>query len=107
MILPPQAAAVLLPLAPAFTAPTFDRFVLLLLSAILTTGRRTVANLLRTLGGLAPGHRTSYQRVLSGARWPGLKAAWRRAWRWCGQRPGVVNLLAGVVNPSPAGVHHL
>ena len=45
MILPTQAAAVLLPLAPAFTAPTFERFVLLTLSAILTTGRRTVANL--------------------------------------------------------------
>ncbi len=28
-------------------------------AAILTTGRRTVANLLRTLGTLAPGHRTS------------------------------------------------
>src|SRR5207244_13164590 len=75
MILPTQAAAVLLPLAPAFTAPTFERFVLLALSAILTTGRRTVANLLPALGGLAPAHRTSYQRVLSEARWSGLKLA--------------------------------
>src|SRR5688572_8288904 len=75
MILPTHAAAVLLPLAPAFTAPTFERFVLLAVSAILTTGRRTVANLLRTLRGLAPGHRTSYQRVLSAARWSGLKLA--------------------------------
>jgi hypothetical protein len=79
MILPTPAAAVLLPLAPAFTAPTFDRFVLLALSAILTTGRRTVANLLRTLGCLATGHRTSYQRLLSGARWSGLKLACRLA----------------------------
>jgi hypothetical protein len=75
MILPAPAAAVLLPLAPAFTAPTFERFVLLALSALLTAGRRTVANLLRTLGALAPGHRTSYQRVLSEARWSGLKLA--------------------------------
>src|SRR5262245_28205852 len=75
MILPTEAASVLLPLAPAFTAPTFDRFVLLTLSAVLTTGRRTVANLLRTLGCLAAGHRTSYQRVLSAARWSGLTLA--------------------------------
>jgi len=79
MILPTPAAAVLLPLAPAFTAPTFERFALLALAALLTTGRRTVANLLRTLGTLAPGHRTSYQRVLSLARWSGLKLACRLA----------------------------
>ena len=75
MILPTPLAAVLLPLAPAFTAPTFDRFALLALAALLTPGRRTVANLLRTLRGLAPGHRTSYQRVLSAARWSGLTLA--------------------------------
>ena len=73
MILPAPLAAVLLPLAPAFTAPTFDRFALLALSALLTTGRRTVANLLRTLRSLAPGHRTTYQRVLSSAHWSGLR----------------------------------
>jgi DDE superfamily endonuclease len=77
MILPTPLAAVLLPLAPAFTAPTFERFALLTLSALLTTGRRTVANLLRTVGALAPGHRTSYQRVLSAARWSGLGLACR------------------------------
>jgi hypothetical protein len=77
MILPTEAASVLLPLAPAFTAPTFDRFALLALSAVLTTGRRTVANLLRTAGCLAAGHRTSYQRVLSQAHWSGLKLACR------------------------------
>ena len=75
MILPTPAAAVLLPLAPAFTAPTFERFVLLALAAMLTPGRHTVANLLRTVGALAPGHRTSYQRVLSSAHWSGLRLA--------------------------------
>src|SRR5262245_61633999 len=75
MILPPEAAAVLLPFAAAFTTPTFDRFLLLALSALLTTGRRTVAHLLRPLGTLAPGHRTSYQRALSSARWSGLRLA--------------------------------
>jgi hypothetical protein len=57
------------PLAPAFTRPTDHRFVLLALAAILALGGRTVANLLRTLGALAPGHPTSYHRVSSRNRW--------------------------------------
>src|SRR4051812_22478760 len=73
--LPTEAEALLLALAPTFTVPTFRRFVTLLLAAVLTVGRRTVANLLRTLQGLAAGHRTSYQRVLSAARWSGLRLA--------------------------------
>jgi hypothetical protein len=75
MILPTEATPLLLALASAFTTPTFHRFTTLLAAALLTPGRRTVANLLRTLGGLAKGHRTSYQRVLSGARWSGLRLA--------------------------------
>ena len=75
MILPNEAQPLLLALSPAFTAPTFQRFTPLMAAAILTTGRRTVANLLRTLGGLAPGHRTSYQRLLSAAQWSGLQLA--------------------------------
>jgi hypothetical protein len=73
MILPPQALPLITALAPAFTQPTQRRFVTLLLAAVLTTGRRTVANLLRTLGALAPGHRTDYQRVLSRAPWSALE----------------------------------
>jgi hypothetical protein len=73
MILPSEALPLLAALAPAFTRPTFRRFTLLLAAAILTQGRHTVANLLRTLGGLAPGHRTDYQRVLSRAPWSGLR----------------------------------
>jgi hypothetical protein len=72
---PQEAAPLLLALAPAFTQPTFHRLVLLLGAALLTPGRHTIANLLRTLGPLAPGHRTSYQRVLSQARWSGLQLA--------------------------------
>lgn len=58
MILPPAALPLLTELAPAFTQPTYRRFTTLLLAAVLTTGCRPLANLLRTLGGLAPGHRT-------------------------------------------------
>jgi hypothetical protein len=66
----PQAAEPLLrEFVPAFTRPTYQRFVVLLLAAILTTGRRTVTNLLRTVGHLAPGHPTSYHRVFSRRRW--------------------------------------
>jgi len=72
MILPPEAAPLLAALTPAFTQPTATRFTTLLAAAILTTGRRTTANLLRTLGCLATGHTTTYQRVLSEARWSGL-----------------------------------
>jgi hypothetical protein len=72
MILPPEADALLLALSPAFTNPTYHRFTTLLTAAILTTGRRTVANLLRTVRHLAPGHPTDYRRVLSRAPWSGL-----------------------------------
>ncbi len=71
MILPPEAMPLLEAFSPLFTRPTYRRFVVLLAAAILTQGRHTVANLLRTLGWLAPGHRTDYQRVLSRARWSG------------------------------------
>ena len=73
MILPAEAAPLLAALTPAFTRPTARRFLALLAAAVLTTGRRTVANLLRTLRGLATGHRTGYQRALSAARWSGLR----------------------------------
>jgi hypothetical protein len=70
----PAAALLLLQeFAPVFTQPTYRRFTLLALAAILTTGRHTVANLLRTVGHLAPGDPSSYQRVLSQARWSGLR----------------------------------
>jgi hypothetical protein len=37
----------------AFTQPTFHSWLMLLVAAILTTGRRTIMNLLRTVGILA------------------------------------------------------
>src|SRR3954466_9868815 len=73
MILPPEARPLFNALVFTFANPTYQRFSTLLVGALLTTGRRTVANLLRTLRHLAPGHRTSYQRVLSRARWSGLE----------------------------------
>src|SRR5829696_5875850 len=72
MILPPEAHPLLDALVFTFTNPTYQRFSTLLVGALLTTGRRIVANILRTLRHLAPGHRTAYQRVLSRAPWSGL-----------------------------------
>src|SRR5687767_14443635 len=73
MILPPEAHPLANALVFTFTNPTYQRFSALLVGAVLTTGRRTVANLLRTLRHLAPGHRITYQRVLSRAPWSGLR----------------------------------
>ncbi len=67
MIRPSDAQAILQALAPAFTKSTSRRFLALRGVAILTTGRRTVANLLRTAAPLADGQVTTYRRQLSGS----------------------------------------
>lgn len=73
--IPKAAEPLLQEFVVAFTRPTYRRFVVLSLAAILTTGRRTVANLLRTASTLAPGHPSSYHRVFSQRRW----SSWRLA----------------------------
>jgi len=57
------------------TTATFARAKLLGVAAILTTGRRTVANLLRSVAGLTEGDPSSYHRVLSLGQWSGLSLA--------------------------------
>lgn len=54
---------------PAFTRPTFERFVLLAVGAILTMGRRTVSRILWTMRSWLDGHPSSYHRFLSRRRW--------------------------------------
>src|SRR5512142_1730741 len=75
--LPTPVHTVFEPLAPALTRPTYHHLVLLALAAILTVGGRTIANLLRYLGALAPGHSRSYHRVLSHRRWSSRRLARR------------------------------
>jgi DDE superfamily endonuclease len=75
--LPAPVHAVFGPLEKALTRPTYQRLVLLALAAILTIGGRTIANLLRCLGALAPGHPSSYHRALSHRRWPTRRLARR------------------------------
>lgn len=67
--LPSSIEPLLLQFSLTFSNPTFVRFQVLLGASILSTGRRTVANLLRTVRDLAPGDTSSYRRVLSQRKW--------------------------------------
>jgi DDE superfamily endonuclease len=75
LTLPEFAQPVLGLFSPVFYHPTYQRFLVLLLAAVLTTGRRTVSNLLRTAAGLARGDASSFHRVLSKRRWSTLSLA--------------------------------
>ena len=62
-------------LRPGLLPPHLPALLVLLVAAVLTTGRRTVSNLLRTAAELATGHASSYHRVLSKRRWSSLRLA--------------------------------
>lgn len=69
MIIPSAAKPLLHSFSTAFTKPTYQRWLVLLFSAVLTVGRRTVSNLRRTVQTLAPGDPSSYHRVFSKRRY--------------------------------------
>src|SRR4051812_21063392 len=77
----PEEAKVLERFRPAFTAPTYGRFVVLCIAAIVAARRRTVSRLLWAAGWLSPGglgppgHASGYHRVFSAARWALLPLA--------------------------------
>ncbi len=75
LVIPSFAQPLLGQFAPVFLQPTYQRFLVLLVAATLTTGRRTVSNLLRSVPGLAPGDPSSYHRVFSKRRWSALLLA--------------------------------
>jgi hypothetical protein len=75
LTLPDFAQPLLSLFVPVFYHPTYQRFLVLLLAAVLTTGRRNVSNLLRTAAGLAKGDPSSFHRVLSKRRWSTLALA--------------------------------
>jgi DDE superfamily endonuclease len=91
MKVPEFAAPVLSMFQPPFSTPTYDRFLVLMLGAILTTGRQTITNILRTVHPYAKGHISSYHRVFSHRRW----SAWALA------RLLITFLLDHVVPPGP------
>jgi hypothetical protein len=69
MNVPACAMPVLSLFRSAFSTPTYHRFLVLALAAVLTTGRRTVTNLLRTVRCQTCGDVSSYHRVFSQRRW--------------------------------------
>src|SRR5918992_6102580 len=91
MKLPDLAVPVLSMFQPAFSTPTYHRFLVLLLGAVLTTGRKTITNIYRTVRHYATGHVSSYHRVFSQRRW----SAWELAHRL------VTFLLTYVVPTGP------
>jgi hypothetical protein len=91
MTVPACVIPVLTMFRPVFSSPTYHRFLILVLAAILTTGRRTVTNLLRTVRYQAQGHTSSYHRVFSRRRWS----------TWALARALITFLLDHVVPPGP------
>ena len=77
MRLPDVAVPVLPLLQPTFSPPTSPRFLVRWLGAILTTGRRTITNICRTVPPDAQSHVASDHRVLSPRRWSAWKLARR------------------------------
>src|SRR4030095_774405 len=88
MNIPEFAVPVFTMLQPAFSMPTYNRCLVLLLGALLTTGRRTITNVLRTVRHQAPGHVSSYHREFSKRHW----STWVRA-------RGVMTFLLDYVVP--------
>jgi DDE superfamily endonuclease len=68
MKVPDFAVPVLGMLQPTFSTPTYPRVLVLMLGAILTTGRRTITDILRTAHPDAKGHISSSPRVFSQRR---------------------------------------
>jgi DDE superfamily endonuclease len=91
MNVPDFALPILTIFQPAFSTPTYNRFLVLLLGALLTTGRRTITNVLRTVRQQAPGHVSSYHRVFSQRHWS----------TWTLARGVMTFLLNHVVPPGP------
>lgn len=69
LTLPRAAQPLLLSFSIAFSRPSFQRALTLLIGAALTMGRRTVTNTLWTVRAIAPGHFSSYHRLFSRASW--------------------------------------
>jgi hypothetical protein len=65
----PKEARVLELFRPVFSAPTYQRFLVLCVGAIVTMGRRSVSRVLWSVRCLTHGHPSSYHRFFSHARW--------------------------------------
>ena len=68
-LVPSRLAAWMQPFRDGFTAPTWQHALVLIVGAILTPGRRTVAAALRVMGLQQDPRFTNYHRVLNRSRW--------------------------------------
>jgi DDE superfamily endonuclease len=91
MNLPACVRPVLTMLHPVVSRPTYHRLLILGLAARLTTGRRTVTNVLRPVRDQAQGHASSSHRVFSRHRWS----------TWALARALITFRLDHVVPPGP------
>ena len=74
---PPEFSEIISEFSPLFSKKVFERAGQLLLGTILTSGKRTVCRVLRTLGLQNIKNWDLYHRVLSRAKWSPLKCAHR------------------------------
>jgi hypothetical protein len=72
MFLPTAIIPILAAFAPAFTQPTYEKVVVLVVGTILANGRRTVTAALRAGGMAAAPGWAQYHHVLNRAAWSGL-----------------------------------
>lgn len=73
--LPPQILNILALFSPLFSEPVYKNAVSLLIGHILTKGRRTIADILRTLGLKDIQNFSKFHWILSGAKWSAFTAA--------------------------------
>lgn len=73
--LPESILHILSLFAPLFSKPLYKNFVQLFTGHILSKGRRTIADILRTLNLHHAENFSKFHWVLSGAKWSGLKAS--------------------------------
>ena len=66
---PNSLAALMQPFRDAFTTPTWEHVLVLVMGAILVPGRRTVASALRVMGRGHVRHFTNFHRVLNRNKW--------------------------------------
>lgn len=71
--LPSAIADIVLKFSSAFTKPTFDKFVSILVGVVVSSGRSTVHRSLSSIRELCDGHWTDYHRLFSQARWSCLE----------------------------------
>ena len=77
MFLPAEIIPVLAHFAPVFTAPTYQKALVLVIGTILAKGQRTVTSALRVMGHTQTADWAKYHHVLNRARWSGLQLSAR------------------------------